>query len=417
MIMKIDWKTCFRVGISIFLLVLCITYWQPVVAFLIVFVKAAEPLLVGFVIAYLVNILMAFYENYYFPKKKTTFVEKSRRPVCMLAAFITVLGIVVAIVSLIIPELSACIQLLVAKVPQAIENVLNSGVLQRIVPENYMDYLEHFDWQEKMMDVVKGITSGVSSMFDAVAAVVSAVFSALVLMLISVIFAIYLLLGKEKLQEQLKRIIQTYMKRSWGEKLFYVAGILNECFHNYIVGQCIEAVILGTLCALGMTVLRLPYATMIGALIGFTALIPVVGAYIGGGVGAFMIFTVSPIKALIFLVFLVILQQLEGNIIYPKVVGSSIGLPGLWVLAAVTVGGSLMGVLGMLMGVPVAAAVYKILRNDLHNRESQLALGESTGQILEEKLEEEAGQALTEESKLKQELGQKSAQKKIHKKL
>ena len=127
-----------------------------------------------------------------------------------------------------------------------------------------------------------------------------------------------------------------------------------------------EAVILGTLCTLGMLVLRLPYATMVGTLIAFTALIPVAGAYIGGAAGALMIFSVSPAKALIFLIFLVILQQLEGNLIYPKVVGSSLGLPAIWVLAAVTIGGGIMGIGGMLLGVPIAAALYRLLKEDLN---------------------------------------------------
>lgn len=371
--MKLDWKTCLRAGISIFILVIAITYWQAAMGLLSMVLGAAKPLLIGFVIAYIVNILMAFYEQHYFPKriaKKTAgALVKSRRIVCMLAAFVTVIAIVAAIISLILPELAACVQLLIAKVPPYFQKLIDSGFLQQFIPENYMDYLEDFDWQEKVMEFAKGLTTGISNMFDAAVAVVSAVFSTLVLILISVIFSIYLLLGKERLQGQLNRMIRNYIKPVWSKKIFYVAGIVNECFHNYIVGQCLEAVILGTLCAIGMALLRLPYATMIGALIGFTALIPVAGAYIGAVVGAFMILTVSPVKAVIFVVFLVILQQLEGNIIYPKVVGSSIGLPGLWVLAAVTVGGSIMGIGGMLLGVPIAAAVYKIIRNDLHKKE------------------------------------------------
>ena len=149
-------------------------------------------------------------------------------------------------------------------------------------------------------------------------------------------------------------------------KITYVLSILNDCFRKYIVGQCTEAVILGLLCIIGMLILQLPYATMIGALIALTALIPVAGAYIGAVVGAFMILTVSPIKALIFLIFLVILQQFEGNIIYPKVVGSSLGLPGIWVLAAITVGGGIMGIFGMLIGVPIVAAIYRIVKNDVN---------------------------------------------------
>ena len=146
----------------------------------------------------------------------------------------------------------------------------------------------------------------------------------------------------------------------------YVLGIVNDCFRKYIVGQCTEAVILGVLCTIGMLLLRLPYATMVGALIAFTALIPIAGAYIGAFVGAFMILTVSPAKALIFLIFIVVLQQLEGNIVYPRVVGSSLGLPGIWVLAAVTVGGGVLGIPGMLLGVPLMAAAYKLIRDDVN---------------------------------------------------
>ena len=153
----------------------------------------------------------------------------------------------------------------------------------------------------------------------------------------------------------------------------YVLDVLNNAFRRYITGQCIEAVILSALCALGMIILRLPYATMIGALIAFTALIPVAGAYIGAAVGAFMIAMVSPMQAVVFLIFLVILQQLEGNLIYPKVVGSSLGLPGIWVLAAVVIGGGVLGVLGMLLGVPVAAAAYTLIKNDVAKKDAAAA--------------------------------------------
>ena len=143
---------------------------------------------------------------------------------------------------------------------------------------------------------------------------------------------------------------------------------LNDSFHRFIVGQCTEAVILGGLCMIGMWIFRFPYAVMVGVLIGFSALIPFAGAYIGAGVGAFMILTESPLQALLFLVFIVVLQQLEGNLVYPKVVGSSIGLPGIWVLAAITIGGGLMGVLGMLLAVPLLATVYKLIQADVRKR-------------------------------------------------
>ena len=149
-----------------------------------------------------------------------------------------------------------------------------------------------------------------------------------------------------------------------------ILGIFDDCFRKYLVGQCTEAVILGALCALGMMIFKFPYAVMIGTLIGFTALIPVAGAYIGAAVGAIMILTVSPVQSLLFLVFIVVLQQIEGNLIYPKVVGSSLGLPALWVLAAVTIGGGVMGIPGMLLGVPISAALYRLIKQDVLKKET-----------------------------------------------
>ena len=162
--------------------------------------------------------------------------------------------------------------------------------------------------------------------------------------------------------------MKAYMKPKSREKILYVAGTVHETFSAFIVGQCMEAVIIGSLCAIGMMMLKMPYAVMTGTVVGVTALIPVVGAYIGAVVGAFMVFTVNPVQAVVFIVFLLLLQQLEGNLIYPKVVGSSIGLPGMWVLAAVTIGGGVFGIGGMLFGVPLTASIYKLVEADVEKR-------------------------------------------------
>jgi len=184
----------------------------------------------------------------------------------------------------------------------------------------------------------------------------------------SVMFAIYMLLGKERHLSQTNRMFDAYIAPgdSLGERKFRGAlSLLNENFKKFIIGQCTEAVILGCLCVLGMLILRLPYATTVGTLMAFTALIPIAGAYIGAIVGTLLILPIAPIKALIFLIFIIVLQQIEGNLIYPKVVGNSIGLPGLWVLAAVTIGGGLFGIPGMFLGVPLVAAVYRMLREHI----------------------------------------------------
>ena len=215
-------------------------------------------------------------------------------------------------------------------------------------------------------------------------------------MLLSIIFSIYILATKDTLKNGGTKLLNRYASEKWNKRISYVLSVLNECFHSYIVGQCTEALILGVLCTIGMLIFGFPYALMIGALIAFTALIPVAGAYIGAGIGAFMILTESPVQALLFLIFIAGLQQIEGNIIYPKVVGTSIGLPGLWVLAAVTIGGGMFGVLGMLLGVPIAAAVYRIVGDDVKKAEPVPAIEETDPT---ENTEEKPSEEKTEENK------------------
>ena len=358
---KVEWKTCFRVGISAFLLFLAITYWSVACKLAGTAIGAAAPLIIGAVIAYLVNILMARYEKWFFPRSQRKFVRVIRRPLCMTAAFVTLVAIVALVVALIVPQLYSCVMLLLAKVPPFIREVIAWVEKYDLLSEEYLSQLKDIDWKSRLGQIFDIVTSGVGSVMDVVITTVTSLFSGVVTAVISIIFSIYILASKERLGMQILRLMRRVMSEKWYGRSFHLLNVVNDSFRGYIVGQCTEAVILGVLCALGMWILQLPYAAMIGALVAFTALIPVAGGYIGAGVGAFMILTESPIKALIFLVFILVLQQLEGNLIYPKVVGSSIGLPGIWVLAAVTVGGGVMGITGMLIGVPIAAAAYKLL--------------------------------------------------------
>ena len=368
--MKLEWKSCFRLGATVFLTFLAIHYWSSLTGLIGVLFSAASALIIGCVIAYVLNILMSFYEKHYFPKNQSKAVEKSKRVVCMLAAMLTLVAVVVLIIGLVLPELAACIRLLIAEIPEAIDSAVawleETGLLATVMTEDAVASLMSINWQEKMTELISVLAAGVGGVAQVAVGAVSATVSVVAQFVIGLIFAIYLLVGKETLGGQVNRLMEHYLKPAWNEKIRYVVGIFDNSFHKFIVGQCIEAVVLGVLCIIGMTILSLPYAMMIGTLIGFTALIPVAGAYIGAGVGAFMILTVSPVQALIFLVFVVVLQQLEGNLIYPKVVGSSIGLPGVWVLAAVTIGGGIMGIPGMLLGVPTVASVYQLVRNDLN---------------------------------------------------
>lgn len=363
--MKIEWKSCFKVGVSVFLLYLCTLYWQPVANFAFSFVGAASPLIIGGAIAFLLNILMSLFERWYFPKSQKKIVLKTRRPVCIVAALVALLTIISLVIGLVVPELTEAIILLFEKMPGAIDDFLLWVDEHELMPEQLYTYLDTIDWKNVFNNLIGTLTSGIGNVMNFVIGTVTSVFSWVVTIFIGIIFAVYLLMSKETLCAQADRVMRRFLKDKWCKKIEYVLKVLNDCFRRYIVGQSVEAVILGMLCMIGMWILRLPYATMIGALVAFTALIPVAGAYIGGAIGAIMVLTESPIKAVIFVVFLVILQQLEGNLIYPRVVGSSMGLPGIWVLAAVTIGGGVAGILGMLLGVPLAAALYRMLRHDM----------------------------------------------------
>lgn len=363
--MNLQWKTCLKIGISVFVLYLLIHYWSLLAGLLSGCLRAAAPLFLGAAIAYILNILMSFYERKFFPNSSKDAVIRLRRPVCLVGAFLTLVAIVVLIVSLVVPQLVSCFRLIFAELPGFIEKTLIRVEQWGILPEDLVTALESIDWRSRIGQIVELVTTSLGSVVDVVYTAVSSVFSVLVTALMGLIFAVYLLMGKEKLKCQWGKLTVRYLPEVWRKRLNYVLATLDDSFRRYIVGQCLEAVILGVLCAVGMWILRLPYATMVGALIAFTALIPVAGAYIGAGVGAFMILTVSPMKALVFLIFILILQQLENNLVYPKVVGTSIGLPGIWVLAAVIVGGGVLGVGGMLLGVPIAAAVYRMLRDDV----------------------------------------------------
>lgn len=366
--MKIEWKTCFKVGISVLAVYFCICYFDVFRGFLIKAIGAIMPLLIGCVIAYVVNILMTFYEKHFFAYSTKKALIKLRRPICLVLASLSLVGIIVLVVSLILPQLLSCVQLILDQIPDAFDIFVEKLEKIGFVPEKLIDELSKMDWREGIGDLMEMLTSYFGNMVNVVFTVITSVFSWIVSTLLSVIFALYLLMSKDKLSRQANEIIDSYLSPKACKKIRYITNVLNDSFHMYIVGQSTEAVILGVLCTIGMMILSLPYATMIGALVAFTALIPVVGAYVGAIVGGFMIAMVSPMDALVFLIFIIVLQQIENNLIYPRVVGTSIGLPGMWVLAAVTVGGGVFGVVGMLLGVPLMAALYRIVRHDVRKK-------------------------------------------------
>lgn len=369
--MKQDWKGPLRFGAVLFGLYLAVHYWGWLSALALTAVSAGFPLLLGAVIAYAVNILMSMYEGWYFPNAKRQAVLKSRRLVCLLLAYASLVGIVLLIVRMILPELIQSVTLLLQELAPLLQKLsikINENQEQLAALSGLFAADGTVNWQELATKAINFLLAGLGGVMGSLMALISTTISAAFTAIVSIIFSIYLLMDKETLSRQCTLVLHTYLNPIWYRRLLYFLSTLHNCFRRFVVGQCTEAVILGLLCMGGMLLFQFPYASMVGTLIGFTALIPVAGAYIGAGVGAFMIFTVSPIKALLFLLFISVLQQLEGNLIYPKVVGSSIGLPGIWVLAAVTIGGGVLGIGGMLLAVPLAAALYQMLRDDVARR-------------------------------------------------
>jgi len=268
--------------------------------------------------------------------------------------------------NLIIPQLVSCFGVLASALPDAMnaayEWLDERFEISALVNEWSLTLPQSKEeWGALIQKIAKPILAGMGGVMTAAVSMTSSVIGNIVTFFMALLFAVHLLLNKEKLQGQFKRLFEKLLGRRING-VCHVLNVANKSFRGYIVGQCIEALILGTLCALGMLILRLPYALMIGALVGVLALIPIAGAYIAAAIGAIMIFSVSPVKAVIFLIFLVILQQIEGNLIYPHTVGSTLQLPGIWVLAAVLIGGGVMGIPGMMISVPLMATAYQLLK-------------------------------------------------------
>lgn len=356
-------RTIVAVALAVFAVYLGIYYWPNIAGFIGLIGSAVAPLALGLVIAYPLNILMSFYERHLFPSRDGRLLAKVRTPASLVLALLTFVAVLAVVIGLVVPQLVDCIRLLIAELPIATSALMDwlegSGFITSTFFDSLTASLEAFDWRSHVSDVVSVVMSGVVG-------AVSGVVSWAATFFLAVIFALFVLLSKDKLSRQCSLLMERYLSARTLTRVRYVLGVADDCFHRFLVGQCTEAVVLGALCAIGMMILQLPYAMMIGALTAFTALIPIVGALISGAVGVFLIMMDSPMQALVFLIFIIVLQQLEGDLIYPHVVGSSIQLPGIWVLAAVTVGGGAFGIAGMFVGVPLAACCYRLLRNDVY---------------------------------------------------
>lgn len=371
--------------IALMIIVICfvVKHFSLFGKLLAVAYNAVYPLLLGAITAYIFNIILSAFEKHYFPQTDTKLIRLTRRPVCIVLSFFCAAAIIALVLKIVIPEMINAVKLISGEIPPLLDK-LSGDIIKKLaeypdIQKEAMNLFNEFDvksldWAsitEKAADVIQ---NGVMGIITSAMGIVGTVTGVVTNFVLALIFAIYLLLRKDKLRRDVKRIQKVFVSDKINNMINKIFRTADSTFKSFFIGQFLEAILLGCFCYIGMKILKLPYAAMSSVLVGVTALIPVVGAFIGAGVSAFIIFTESPMQTLIFLIFLIILQQLEGNVVYPKVVGNSIGLPGIWVLAAVTVGGSLFGVVGMLIGVPLAATAYKLFFENLENKEKQLGI-------------------------------------------
>ena len=331
--------------------------------------KLIMPFIIGIGIAFVLNILLKIIETKIYPKifkKKTKRNEKLKRPICLVSVMVLVIALLSLIFKLVIPELINAVEIFSESLPKYTEII-----------ENYLEEKDFSEENIKMVtdtlnEVQKKATSFVMTNTDEIAEgifnMATTIVNYIVNGVIALVFALYILAQKENFTRQVNKVMRAFFDKNIINKIETVVGITNKAFYNFASGQFVEALIIGILCFIGMIILRIPYSTTISVLVAFTALIPMFGAFIGTIIGAFLILMIDPIKAIIFVIFIIILQQFEGNLIYPKVVGKSVGLPGIWVLVAVTIGASTFGIIGMIISVPLCAILYGVLVNVTNER-------------------------------------------------
>lgn len=331
------------------------------------------PFLVGLGIAYIWNLIMEPIERRLFSNRDSKIIQKIKRPLSVVISLVIILGILALVLYLIIPQLYNSINVIAKALPVLADdlrewflNVTAGLEWTEGLRENIEDL--NIDWSQFTNRAAEFLRSSVGGVLGKTMNLLSGVVGFFVAAFTAILFAVYILFGKEKLAGQMDCLSLAYMKPDHRRKLRYVSRVFDDTFSKFFEGQLLDAFIVGALLFIALLIFRMPYALTISVVVMVTALIPMVGSFIGGGVGFLMIAVEDFRQALIFLVILVVVQQLEGDLIYPKIVGDSVGLPGIWVFSAVIVGGAIAGPLGMLIGVPFVAAMYKILRNDVRAR-------------------------------------------------
>ncbi len=361
------------------------------------------PFVLGGAIAFLTNVPMSFFEKKIFEnvKKKNKIVRKLKRPISLILTIVLVVGVIALVMFGVIPQLTRTMGTLVTSINDFIPQMQSwIGEFfhnnQEIM--NLVDQIE-FDPDQAIKWGISLLGNGAGNMMNTTMSAVGSIVSGVATFFIAFSFACYILFQKEKLHIQIRKVFFAFLPRQKADTFLKVCSLTYRTFANFLAGQCLEAVILGSMFVVTLSILRMPYALLIGILIAFTALIPIFGAFIGCAVGSFLIFMVNPQQAILFVIVFLVLQQIEGNLIYPHVVGESVGLPSIWVLAAVTIGGNLMGIVGMLVFIPLLSVLYTIFREFVYLRLKKQNIKQVTKTEIEEYTKEEDIEE-TEKSKL-----------------
>ena len=364
------------------------------------------PFVRGGAIAFLTNVPMSFLEKKIFEnvKKKNKIVRKLKRPISLILTIVLVVGVIALVMFGVIPQLTRTMGTLVTSINDFIPQMQSwIGEFfhnnQEIM--NLVDQIE-FDPDQAIKWGISLLGNGAGNMMNTTMSAVGSIVSGVATFFIAFSFACYILFQKEKLHIQIRKVFFAFLPRQKADTFLKVCSLTYRTFVNFLAGQCLEAVILGSMFVVTLSILRMPYALLIGILIAFTALIPIFGAFIGCAVGSFLIFMVNPQQAILFVIVFLVLQQIEGNLIYPHVVGESVGLPSIWVLAAVTIGGNLMGIVGMLVFIPLLSVLYTIFREFVYLRLKKQNIKQVTKTEIEEYTKEEDEEDIeeTEKSKL-----------------
>ena len=361
------------------------------------------PFVLGGAIAFLTNVPMSFLEKKIFEnvKKKNKIFRKLKRPISLILTIVLVVGVIALVMFGVIPQLTRTMGTLVTSINDFIPQMQSwIGEFfhnnQEIM--NLVDQIE-FDPDQAIKWGISLLGNGAGNMMNTTMSAVGSIVSGVATFFIAFSFACYILFQKEKLHIQIRKVFFAFLPRQKADTFLKVCSLTYRTFANFLAGQCLEAVILGSMFVVTLSILRMPYALLIGILIAFTALIPIFGAFIGCAVGSFLIFMVNPQQAILFVIVFLVLQQIEGNLIYPHVVGESVGLPSIWVLAAVTIGGNLMGIVGMLVFIPLLSVLYTIFREFVYLRLKKQNIKQVTKTEIEEYTKEEDIEE-TEKSKL-----------------